>query len=470
MSILLTINGTDRTNQIDWKSASKSETLTKSADSFNFKVRNYGTKTFQPALSQEVILTNGSTKVFGGIIVQINEKMDGGLSKFLEVICKDYTAVLDQKLVSKTYQSMTVNAIIADLISTFTTGFTVVNVNCAVTIDNIVFNYLTVSKCLEKLTTALGNYEWYVDYDKDIHFFQSASIASPFNLTDSSANFVYQSLVLKKETSQIRNEIILRGGQVTSTTLRTEYIDGDGTKLQWPLANKFSSKPTVTVGGVSKTVGLDFLDADTSYQCMWDYNSQSLRFTAGNTPVSGTRNVVVTGYPQYPLIVIKRDETSILTYGLAQYLITDKTIQTLPSALARASAEATLYSQPTQSGTFTTYVDGLRSGQTININSSARGINQNFKIRSITTTFHTPTAFAYNVTIETSNDVGINDILSKLLVTNPSDQLTVGANEVVQRYYGFTESASLSDTLHTPTKTSPPYVYDTATYGFSTFG
>jgi hypothetical protein len=467
--IQIDIDGVDKTDTVDWRSVRKSEVLSKESDNLEFRIKNYGTKTYQPSLGESVVMSNEGTKIFGGVIVEMREQMDG-LAKFIQVVCKDYSELLDQQLVSKTYQNMTVNAIIADLISSFSTGFTVTNVACPVMIDNVVFNYLTISKCLQKLTDVLGTYEWYVDYDKDIHFFLSTSVLSPFNLTDTSANFVYKSLTLKKDTSQIRNEIILRGGEITAETTRTEYTDGDGTKVQWPLANKFASIPTVVVNGVTKTVGVDFLNEDTDFQCMWDYNSQSLRFTAGNTPIAGTRNVAVTGYPQYPLIVIKRNEASIALYGVHQYIITDKTIKTLDSASARADAEVARYANPTESGQFITYVDGLKAGQYININSTIRGVNQSFKIRSITTTLYTPTTFAYNVNIETSNDIGINDVLSKLLITNPADQITVGASEVVQRFYGFDESATISDTLSAPTHTSPPYLWGTGTWGFSTWG
>lgn len=469
MSIVINIDGVDKSSAVDWHNLRKTEVVTKQADVLEFLIKNYGTKTYQPDLNDEVVLLNGATKVFGGHIVEKSETVVG-LAKYLRVIATDYTQILDRQLVSKTYQSMTVNAIIADLIATFTTGFTAVNVSCPITITNITFNYLTVSKCLEKITQVLGNYEWYVDYDKDVHFFPSASVASPFNITDTSANFVFGSLNIDTQTHQIRNEIIVRGGEVVSTTLRTEYIDGDGTKTQWPLANKFSETPTVVVNGNTKTVGIEFVDDDSLFQCMWDANAQSIRFTAGNTPIAGTRNVVVSGYPKYPLIVIKRNETSIALYGVFQYIVVDKTLNTTESALAVANSQIAQYSLPTQTGSFKTYTDGLVAGQTININSTIRNINQDFKIRQITTKFHTPTSFEYSVSLETSNDIGINDVLNKLLITNPADQIVVSADEVVQRYYGFTESMEIVDALSAPTKTSPPYVYDTAKWGLATYG
>lgn len=469
MSITLTIGGVDKSNAVDWQSLRKTEVVTKQADTLEFLIKNYGTKTYQPNLSDEVILLNGATKIFGGLIIESVEKIIGK-AKYFRVVATDYTQVLDRKLVSKTYQSMTVNAIIADLISTFTTGFTVANVSCPITITNITFNYLTVSKCLEKLTQALNGYEWYVDYNKDIHFFLSATVSAPFNLTDTSANFIFNSLELTIQTQQIKNQVTVRGGEVVSTTLRTEYADGDGTKTSWPLANKFASVPTVVVNGVTQTVGNDFVDADASFQCMWNSNAQSIRFTAGNTPIAGTRNIVTSGYPSYPLIVVKRNETSIALYGLWETIIVDKSIVTAESALAIANAQIAQYSLPAQTGTFKTYTDGLIAGQSITITSTIRDTAQTFKIRQITTTFHTPTSFEYVVSIETGNNLGINDVLNKLLITNQADQIVVGDNEVIQRYYGFVESASIVDALSTPTKTSPPYVYGTAKWGLATYG
>ena len=46
-------------------------------------------------------------------------------------------------------------------------------------VELIVFNYLTVSEALKKLAITLGDYSWYVDYEKDIHFYANSTQHEP---------------------------------------------------------------------------------------------------------------------------------------------------------------------------------------------------------------------------------------------------------------------------------------------------
>ncbi len=460
MAVTLLIGGVDKTNQVDWRSIRKSETASKKSDTLEFLIKNYGTKTYRPAVNDVVRLSDGATKKFEGLVVETKEMVEG-LAKFFTITCKDYTHTLDRQLVSKAYSGQTANAIIADLISTFTTGFTTTNVVAPITINYIAFNYLTVSQCLEKLTKMLNGYSWYVDYDKDIHFFASTLNPAPFNLTDTSGNFVFRSLDVKTDTHQLRNDIFIRGGNIVSATSRTEYFSGDGTKTIFALGLKYNVKPTVKISAVTKTVGIEYLDPAGTYDCYWDFNQKTLRFETA--PASGTNNVTVEGTYYYPLIFRKQNNSSILTYGTFQYIIVDKTIVSTAAASQRADVELAQYSSPTNSGSFVTYTDGLIAGQQITITSSLRSISETYLIQSIETSLRTPSEFQYRVRIESYTSFGIDDVLKKLLITGPSENIDVSENENVQRYVLFDEPFTITDTVAAPTKTSPPYLWGATT-------
>jgi len=469
MAIIITIAGVDRTNRIDWKSFNREKVLSKEADKLSFLIKKYNGQTYKPIAGDEIIVTIGGVREFGGFIVEITEDVNARV-EYIKCSCKDYTHSLDRQLVSKTYTSMTANAIIADLVSTFSTGFTVVGVDCPFVIDNVVFNYLPISKCLEKLTELVSDFEWYVDYNKDIKFFNSTTTLSSFNLTDTSGNYVYNSLSIREDTHQLRNEIIIRGGLLTSATLQTENLSGDATKFIFPLATKFAGKPTVAISGVNRTVGIENLDT-AGFDCYWNYNEKSLKFTVA--PASGTSNITVIEYPQFPLILQKRNEESVATYGVFQQVILDKNIRDLDTAGLRADVELLSYSNPQKSANFKTYTDGLKTGDTINIQSDIRTYNDDYKIQVIRTVLKTPDTdeLIHEVEAITAEDLGINDILAKLLISNPSDQIAIQADEFVSRIRQFTDSFRIVDSTPTTTKTSPPYfVGTTAVVGFFTMG
>lgn len=218
----------DKTDQVEWNSVEKTEVLTKEPDTLRFKVKNYGSKTWVPSLDDEIYLydTDGTTRIFGGVVVDIRESIDA-LVQYKEIVCKDFTHTLDRKLVSVSYEAVTATSIVSSIISAYTTGFTTTNVVAPITVNKVVFNYQTVSKALTKLADTLGNYDWYVDYNKDINFFAKGTRVAPFNLDDTTGNHKWNSLEVKENTSQLRNKIIIRGGDTLGTAF-TDYIIADG--------------------------------------------------------------------------------------------------------------------------------------------------------------------------------------------------------------------------------------------------
>jgi len=470
MALQITIGGVDRTSLIDWSSVNVRQVLTKSSDEMTFNIKKYGTKTYTPAMNDEVVFTHDGTRVFAGYIVQKVDDVEG-LGQYQKLIVKDYSFAFENQLITKTYSNTTVNAIIADLVSNYApAGFTVTNVNAPATITKIVFNYISISQCLKQLAKGLSNYDWYIDYNKNLYFFSIGTVVAPFNLTDTSANYVYSSLEVVTDISQLANDVTIRGGKVAATQTRTEYWSGDGTRYNFPLGNDFSATPVVTVGGVSKTVGLDGVDADASFNCMWNQSSQLLRFTSGNTPIAGTNNVAITGYPQFPLIYRKANQSSIALYGSRPKFIKEITIQDINTASQRADAELQAYSSPTSSGHFITYVDGLFVGQYINITSVIRNVNVNFKIQSVGITCRTPNDLQYNIEVQTGGSTTINDILTQLLISDPAASIDASSNDTIQRISLFAESMTITDAVQTPTTSTGPYVYDTAKYNLSTWG
>ncbi len=453
-SVILKINSVDKSSLIDWQSIRKEEVLTKEPDTLEFQIKNYTGKTYRPSIGDDVTLYDGTTKIFGGVVIETNDALSGGLLKMFSVKCKDYTHTLDRYLVAKTYTSTTANAIIADILTNFTDGtFTGTNVAAPIVLDKIVFNYLSVSQALQKITEAIGGYDWYVDYDKDIHFFINTVMSAPYSLTDTSANFIYQSLQLSQDTSQLRNTIIVRGGDVEGTSVDNKQVaDGAqrvffvGYDLTSFLAYKaLAASPTVFV---AITVGADGKDDPTTFDSLYNPNNGLLIFPDGTKPAIGDV-VKTTGIPIFPLITEQQDIASVAANGEYEYLIVDKTIKSKDAANQRALAELLKYSTLLTKGTFSTRTSGLRSGQTISINCTLRGIVGTYLIERIITTLRTPsgstTDLLFEVKIISTVDITMVDILNKLLIKDPSSQIDIGQNEIVNRIYNQSEAITIGE-------------------------
>ncbi len=470
MSFSVTINGTDRTNKITFNSFRKRDVLNAQVDQCSFAVQRTGAETYEPEVGQSVVVTRNGSTIFGGVILRIDETIEASTIIRYQVECVDYSQYLKRQLVTERYTNTTVGAIIADLVTKYTSagdGITANHVSSELAIKSFSFDRLKLADCLQKLADALS-YVWYVDYDKDIHFFPKNAEIAPYGLTDTSGNYIYNSLQITSDLSQIRNSVLVQGGEVVSASPRTETFDGDGTKVQFSLANKYNSKPTVTVGGSPVTVGVEFLDDDASFAVMWNYNEKYLRFTTGNTPASGTNNIVVSGTYLYPIVVKVPAPASIAEFGLYEYAITDKSIRSEDEAIERALADLNNYRTQLYEGQFRTYTDGFRSGQVLNITSTQRDKNIDVLIQSVDAKMRDPegNVLEYTVKFATLKSIGIIEYLQSQL---RSKEVIVDDDETLTNYFPLQDTMGASDSVATPVTSTGPYTWDNFNWGYGTF-
>lgn len=472
MAFVITIDGVDRTSKVSAKTFRKRDNLNQQVDTCTFKVNRKGSETYVPAIGEEVVVTRDTVTIFGGVILRVEESIDASTIITYTVECVDYSQYLKRYLVTERYENTTVGDIIDALVADYTDLTDALSTGGVIgtqAIESISFNRLNVADCLQKLADAIS-YVWYVDYDKEIHFFPKNEEVAPFDLSDTSQNYIYNSLSITEDISQLRNAVLVQGGEAVSGSSRTEYLSGDATRLQFSLANKYNVRPTVTVGGVGKTVGVEYLDDDASFQVMWNYNEKYLRFTAGNTPGAAANNIVVSGTYLYPIVVKVPSPASIEVYGTYEFAITDKSIRSQSEAIDRALAELQGYKNTLYEGQFRTYNDGLRSGQVLTINSAQRGRVIQVLIQSVEAVMRDPlgTQLEYTVRFATMKSIGIIEYLQAQL---RSREVIQDDAETILNFFQLADTVTTSDSLATPTSTTGPYlVGSTHIMGYSTIG
>lgn len=457
MAITVTIDGVNRTSLVVFNSVKKKDNLNQQVDALSLRIRKYGTMTYTPTVGDEIVVADGASNVFGGAIVRITERVVA--SKILEydLECADYSFYLKRKLVTERYEGMTAEAVIDDIIATYASDFTTTNVIAIIDIESVSFNRLTVAECLQKIADALS-YVWYVDYDQDIHFFAKNTELAPYDITDTSSNYLYNSLAIVEDISQIKNSVLVQGGEAESDATRTELFSGDGTKTTFPMANKFSETPTILVGTSAQTVGIDFLDDDGSFDVMWNFNEKYIRFTAGNIPGSGTNNISVTAKYLFPIVVRVPSPASIAEFGTYEFAITDKSIVSQDEAIDRALAELQSYQNQLYEGSFKTYTSGLRSGQVINIASTQRGKDIDVLIQSVEMRMRDPvgTNLEFMIEFVTLKTVGIIEYLQKQLRDR---EIIIDDDETLLNFIPLTDTFGFTDTIDAPVTQTGPYVW-----------
>lgn len=396
-----------------------------------------------PSTDQEITITlDDDTKLFGGYIVSIElHKFDNGVVQ-ADISCVDYARLLDRNLVKKTYEDMTDKAIIQDIVATYATGLgiTTANVVAGVTIDQISFNYIQPSQAIRKIADLTGR-NWYIDYDKDIHYFPETTNAAPFNITSSQNASI--DLRISKDASQLKNRIYVRGG--TKLSEATNYITtGDGNLRKFVLPDK-PHDVTVSVnrgaGYVEESVGIKNIDT-TGSKWYLNFQEKYIEQDSGEVVLSATDLFKINYTYDIPILVAVEDSASIIANGQKEFAIFDNSIKTNEAARARASAELTDYANSLIEGSFRTYTDGFKSGQYLNINLSEYGINDDYIVQKVAAKSFGGGKYEYEISIASAKTMGIIRFLIELLEAQ-QNSLVIDNNEVVD------ELLELSDAILT---------------------
>lgn len=449
------IADTDRTRLVDPYSLKITQVVTSQPDSAEFVIKKFGSRSYKPSAGDSVVIKNDGVHIFAGTITEIDEAYDVADYAGYRVICTDHTFSLDARLVTETFENMTVNAIIAQLKETYLpSNVTIAGVNCPTVVDRAVFNYEPVSQVLTQLASLVGG-DWYIDYYRDIHFFLQNTIDAPFNLSDTGGKYVYDSLTVRRDQTQIRNVVIVRGGDYLANTV-TAIMDGNGAQQYFNLPYKFS-EIAVTVTGESKSVGVDPIDDPTAFDAMHNFQEKVVFFRHDRIPrdtsaLSAANKVRISGRPNLPILVQERDQDSIDTYTAREYFVQDATIKSKESARQRAQAEMLAYKSTIAEAEFDTYEEDLHTGQKITLQSDLRGLDEDYVISRLQwqvfgmrSSDGCP-ALVCHVSLVTTRTFDYTQLLQRLL-NKDKKSLILDGTEQLERLQGFADTASGLDSV-----------------------
>lgn len=469
MSITVTKNGTDITSQVVFPTLSVEQNLTNEIDNASFDIQaidydllkedggfllqenGYKIRLFSdPAFNDDIVIADGASTIFAGKIGKVQRKIDSPRNFTFTVTCLEHSFQMDRILVSRTYTNKTITYIINDIISSYAPGFTNVNAVSSFTITKIVFNHVSISECLRRLANIV-RYDWYVDENKDVHFFPNTLNVAPFSLDDTSGTHVFKSLVRNADGAQTVNSVKVRGGDYDGT-LYTDVITVKGNvtssfTLPYKMANLAISVDTGS-GYVSKTVGIDFIDTFPSYDVLYSYQTQSFRF---NSPLADGNKIQFSGNPKTPVVAVVQDPTGVAKYGQIEKFISDETILSNKTARKRAAAELLAYSDVAVDARFTTYSSGLRTGMSLNINTS--GLQDTLVVKRVAFRARTPLIFEYDVTCISQQRYSLIDLLRKIITLDPSP---TDEQETSETLYPASDMFSIADTAKVVTPANNP--------------
>ncbi len=307
MAITLTIAGVDRTaNLLRVPAADQPLTIDqelKARSTARFQLISTD-GLYRPAIGNTVTIVQDSVTLFGGTIDSFTEVYHLGSTAALRytVNCVDYSQIADRRLVARSYQNQTCGAIIADVVTNDLSGegVTTTNVDTGPTITLANFNYDSVAQVLDYLSE-LSGYAWWIDASKNLYFKARDTIAAPFSITDSSANF--RNLRVERTREDYRNRQWLKAGLDKTDTIANESPtpQPDGTSRVFIAKYPIAEEPVIKVNGSTAGQDVGILDVDASKAWYWKKNAITVVQDLGQTVLSSTATLTLTYKGLFPI-------------------------------------------------------------------------------------------------------------------------------------------------------------------------
>ena len=402
-TITVTIDGVDRSSLLLADSLYVRSSVGNNTDVCEFALRD-SAGSYEPLDWDEVTISINGTDIFGGYIIQRDvDSIGGGSAKraVWQVQCKDWSILLDTKIVNEQYVESDDSAILADLFSTYLTseGFDTSTSVSTVRADiDINFEQITLREALNDLAARAGA-NWHIAPNKDVYWYEpTAPAAAAFNIDTASPDDVTSFNALEGsikrviDSTQILNRIRIIGAEAASTVLQTDTFAANGTDSVFgPLTKKPNSlwhvSYVVEDGGSGTTVnayasqigiapGDSLLTDGGTFTIIANLENRTLKITDTNdlVPKSGT-NVTVKYYYTTPIEVTRNDTESQNRFGrIFETLIYDENLTTTAEAEAYGDRLLDEYAYGRETVRFDVTEHGLLPGRLISLNAPAMAV------------------------------------------------------------------------------------------------
>lgn len=326
--------------------------------------------------------------------------------------CTDYTFYADNAIVQGTFIGQTIDQIVVALTQQANCGITAIQsstsssgfVAPAPLIQSFVLNYSTLSEAwrkLAKLASQTTPYGWFVDQNRQLHFYdqttaQSSGVnfttsltyvgSSTPDLTEGHMMFA-NSFGYEWDGASVRNRILVQGAtQIVKygsykTANPVDQWQANGVQQSWPLRYTVTGTPVLTVNGTltpATLVQAGGTFTGTGWTVAQNYVGSWFLNSPTGSPAGAGQTIKLWYDYQVPIVAQANDLSSQATYtgpngGVFAEYISDTSLTTVPMAQARAFRQRQEYSFVAERLTFTTapeFMGWVRAGQTFTFTNS----------------------------------------------------------------------------------------------------
>jgi hypothetical protein len=371
----------DITNKV--YQASMSEELDKQVDDFNLECFRLSAM----HTMDRVEIYEDSTLLLSGRIVQQVDTSDG-VERISTMTCKTDADRFMYRIVAETFTIDSPEAgrpdeIIKTLIRKYAPEYTTNYVNVPITkIDTVLqFKYELLFNCIAKVAE-LVNWHWYVDNQKNVHFFEKDEGLNPI-VFDSRVNMLRGSLKVETDMREPINRVWILGSKYTSPNFFDEYFVGDGQNRLFKLAS-IPNYTEIYVDGVKQKELLENND-DGSAHFLTNKKEKYARVPDYQPPPAVGANIKIRYRPTIEVIDYFEDPGSVQKYGLFERAVKNRDLT--DRILARKYGRTFLKSlaEKRRIATFSTRETSVNVGQRIRLVAPILGVDGEWLVTNIST-------------------------------------------------------------------------------------
>jgi len=487
-SVTVEIDSVDVTDRIPAGSLVINYALTSQVDTCTLTIEQ--SSDIDPQEWQELVVTAGAARLFGGYIVNARRDEGAALDVDYQIDASDYSIRLDKVLVKAEFANKTDAEIIEALFDTYLPGegydYTT-NVQTIVTYPRIRFNRKTLLECVLQLAD-LSRADWYVDADKNLLFFERATNTTPaaYAVSDDPdlvTSFPASDMTVERDGIGVANRVEIVGGNFRSDDA-TFFLAGTGEDERIILPFRFFAPDGETSVLMSRNDGTQAVPVWTPLTVKPGYigelsSTDDVLYYFNEKVIEQTDNwpelpnaVRINAKYEVPLRARVQDQNSISHYGLIlDDVVVDPDI--IDKDVARAAGLAKLaenaIAQPVIE--FDTLEHGLRDGQIISIKNTQFAIDGNYLIHRVKARFVSGNFIHYQVSAGVYNPDLIDLML--MLARRSKPDVIWRDDEVLDELLQISESLPLSEASATTDSTPPYYFSEIAAeafdWGFGSF-
>jgi hypothetical protein len=286
------INSVDITENVKQGSLQTSSNLTDQVSSGSFVSLD-----LKPSVTDVIEIKKDGVMVFSGFITGVRCSFDG-YTPVYNISFIDNTIEIDQLYVIERYEDKTVEEIVNEVIANYLPAEYTSDIDADITISEVTFNYKKPSEVFEELAETI-NYEWYVDQNKVIKFFEKGS--SELTVSEDEDIVFWETITYEEDIEQLKNKVYVKGGNKTSTddVLQNmdEQIDGTNDILKTGYTYIYRRnaggdviEPVFKVNSVQQEIGIE--NEDTFDAISAELSTTNIKFTA-QEPGTGGNDISV---------------------------------------------------------------------------------------------------------------------------------------------------------------------------------